>query len=1116
MVEGKIGDTTLNDILIDTGAEISVVAKDIVPQETKIIGKTTIKGATGSEVVCNRVSIPVQVAGKQFDLEAAVLPRSKLGNSALIGQNCPGLRVQWTIGPQTKEKPQKENNPDDKEHVNVLTRSQVQKEKEELKQLEEADRNAELIPTPIMDLDKEDEHEDRTPTPKRSRRRNKFRQPELEELPQEYPQEEQPVPTIEISTEAAITREQFIQLQKDDPALEIVRKNTGKSDSPFSENNGMLMMDVTDEFGEPKSLLVVPKPLRQDVFKAAHSALIAGHLGMHNTKAKIATNFYWPGLTKDVERWCRQCTECQRVNDVKGNIAPLNPLPIVPTPWEKIALDIVGPITRTKRGHKYLLTCICMSTRFPEAIPLKSIETKAIIDPLFSILSRHGVPKVILTDHLFQDCLNKLGISKIESTPYRPQSNGCIERFHSTLKRCLKKQPKCSEDWDLLIPYVLFALRESPCRATGYAPFELMYGREVRGPSKILRDTWVEQTPEHSTHSEILNQIRSRLTIVRDIAFENERTLKNYNKEHYNKKANAPPLEIGQEVLVKIPTEPKGIHSEWKGPFTILNRPSNVTYTLDAPYRGERLKTFHRNSLKPHIRNVDNVKVIMAEGSLEGQDLPIVLNPTAEPTGPDKVDLSHLSAPQQQPVNQLFQSYPSVFSKIPGNAKVDPISIKTDSDYPIAQHPYGIPPAKLSNVKKEIEELLSLGIIEPSKSMWASPVVLVDKPDGSIRICINYKALNSHTTQDNYPLPHIDRILQEASHSKYISTLDLNKGFHQIPVAPDSTEKTAFILPFGKYCYKRMPFGLKNAPAHFQRIMNTLLAAHTHAQSYIDDIVVYSQSFEDHITHLTQLFDILKEHRLTAKLQKCKFFQQTLNFLGHHIGKGQIQPQQAKVYSMKNFILPKTKRKLRSFLGTVNYYRKFIPHFSQIAAPFYTHTSKKYPEKIQWNPQLTEAFENLKQALTDDAFLIAPDYKKTFYLATDASYAGIGAVLSQKDKVGQERPVAYFSQRLSKAEKNYSVTEIELLAVVKSIQHFQIYLLGTHFVLQTDHKALTYLDRFQNANKRLVRWAMSLQNYSFTVEYKPGSNNSNADALSRQDWPIEEDTHLPGGRYSKS
>ena len=230
----------------------------------------------------------------------------------------------------------------------------------------------------------------------------------------------------------------------------------------------MLMMDVTDEFGEPKSLLVVPKPLRQDVFKAAHSALIAGHLGMHNTKAKIATNFYWPGLTKDVERWCRQCTECQRVNDVKGNIAPLNPLPIVSTPWEKIALDIVGPITRTKRGHNFV-------------------------------------------SGLFKQLCTKLGISKIESTPYRPQSNGCIERFHSTLKRCLKKQPKCSEDWDLLIPYVLFALRESPCRATGYAPFELMYGREVRGPSKILRDTWVEQTPEHSTHLEILNQIRSRL-----------------------------------------------------------------------------------------------------------------------------------------------------------------------------------------------------------------------------------------------------------------------------------------------------------------------------------------------------------------------------------------------------------------------------------------------------------------------------------------------------------------------------------------------------------------------------------------------------------------------------
>lgn len=431
--------------------------------------------------------------------------------------------------------------------------------------------------------------------------------------------------------------------------------------------------------------------------------------------------------------------------------------------------------------------------------------------------------------------------------------------------------------------------------------------------------------------------------------------------------------------------------------------------------------------------------------------------------------MQHLIKQHQEKLLQLITQYPEVFTNKPGRADVPPISIKTTSETPITQSPYGIPPHKRDAVQREIDALLKEGIIRKSVSPWASPVVLVTKSDGSIRICINYKKLNAKTVEDNYPLPNIDLVIQAAASSPYISTLDMAKGFHQIKVEPESIPKTAFILPEGKYEYVRMPFGLRNAPAHFQWTINDLLSHLSFSKVYIDDIIIYSDTFEEHIDHLKQVLDILKQHGLTVKVKKCKLVKDSLDFLGHKIGKGFIQPQDAKIKAMKDYKLPQTKKSLRSFLGSINYYRKFIPNFALLASPLYSLTRKSEPHKLSWTEEQLIAFQTLKEALTNDSILIAPDYSKPFLLATDGSYAGIGAVLSQIDDNNDERRVAYYSRRLSAAERNYAVTEVELLAVVEAVKHFQIYLLGKTFNLITDHKALVYLDHFKNYNKRLVR-----------------------------------------------
>ena len=412
---------------------------------------------------------------------------------------------------------------------------------------------------------------------------------------------------------------------------------------------------------------------------------------------------------------------------------------------------------------------------------------------------------------------------------------------------------------------------------------------------------------------------------------------------------------------------------------------------------------------------------------------------------------------------------------------------------PVNQKPYRSQNTR--KIRDMVHDMLSDGIIEPSRSPYASPVVLVQKKDGSKRFCVDYRRLNAQTKRDVYPLPRVDETLDALGHNQWFTKLDLASGYWQVAMEKLSKEKTAFITQEGLYQFTVMPFGLVNAPATFQRTMDCVLAGlkWTKALVYLDDVVIFSPSFDQHLSDLAEVLDRLIEAGLKLKPSKCVVAANELPYLGHIASREGIRPDPLNIAAISNMPVPKTKTEVRSFLGLANYYRKFIPQFSDVAHPLHRNTAKN--TTFDWTTACQDAFESLKRSLVSAPILAYPDMNQTFNIQTDASNVGIGAILSQTiNEV--ERPIAFASRTLQDAETRYSASELELLAIVYGIQQFRPYIEDAHFVVTTDHQALQYIKNVREPTKRIARWDTYLQSFDFEVRYRKGCNN-NADALSR-------------------
>ena len=460
-------------------------------------------------------------------------------------------------------------------------------------------------------------------------------------------------------------------------------------------------------------------------------------------------------------------------------------------------------------------------------------------------------------------------------------------------------------------------------------------------------------------------------------------------------------------------------------------------------------------------------------------------------------------------MDQLLQDYACVFSPTPGEAQVEPFQIKLQEDaMPSSRPPYQVPIHLREEVNTEIDKLLHSDIIESSSSVdWCAPIVPVRKPDKTIHLCFDYREINKVTPLDRHIIPTLPEILNRVGHAAVLSKIDLTAGFHQIQVDSQSRDFTTFLSPRGKFRFTRMLFGLKNAPSHFQRCMEKVLQQVTDcAAVYIDDIIIFSPDWPSHMQHLTRVFDCFTQAKLTAKLSKCSFGKTTLQYLGHNIGSGKIVVPEHRISALAKYKRPITKKTLRSFLGCMSYYRKFISKYSDMSALLTPSTSVSAPKAVCWTVDMDRAFSKLKVSLCNNVSLIIPSITDSFTLHTDASGFGIGAYL-HVTRDNEELPVAFFSRQLQDAERRYSITELETLAIVAAIKHFQFYIYGTSLNVVTDHKACTSLLNSKALNTRLKRMALFLQDKDIHIQYRPGKELANADGLSRQfdDSPTQKD-----------
>lgn len=449
------------------------------------------------------------------------------------------------------------------------------------------------------------------------------------------------------------------------------------------------------------------------------------------------------------------------------------------------------------------------------------------------------------------------------------------------------------------------------------------------------------------------------------------------------------------------------------------------------------------------------------------------------------------------PVYDLLSKHPEITRETPVNPILHSVRhfIET-SGRPVHARARRLAPDKLKVAKADFELMLKQGIVRPSKSSWASPLHLVPKGKNGWRSVGDYRALNTSTKSDRYPVPRLHDFTANLSACVIFSSLDLVKGYHQIPMADEDIEKTAVITPFGLFEYLRMPFGLKNAPQTFQRFMNSIFSDLAFVFVYIDDVLIFSKSAEEHRLHLAIVFQRLAANGLTINLDKCQFNQQEIKFLGHLVSKNGFSPLQEKVDVIREFPKPSSKRQLRRFLGMANFYRTFQRGIAPIISPLYEMLQGKSND-LEWSDTTSLAFEAAKQALADRTILNFYQSNAPLSLQTDASGNAVGAVLQQTVN-NTLQPLAYFSKALDKTQRNYSTFDRELLAVYLAIKHFEYMLEGRQFTVLTDHRPLTTaICSASSKSPRQTRHLDFISQFTTDIQFVKGESNTVADTLSR-------------------
>lgn len=470
----------------------------------------------------------------------------------------------------------------------------------------------------------------------------------------------------------------------------------------------------------------------------------------------------------------------------------------------------------------------------------------------------------------------------------------------------------------------------------------------------------------------------------------------------------------------------------------------------------------------------------------------------------NKLRIEHMNDEERKEILKICTEYKDIFycQDIPLSFTNDvKHRIRTKHEDPINVKSYRLPPVQAEEIERQVNKMLKDNIIRESHSPWCAPVHLVKKKQdasGSIkwRMVVDYRRLNEITVDDRFPLPNINDLFDKLGKSMYFTTLDLASGYHQIQVEKQDRSKTAFRSPSGLYEFNRMPFGLKTAPATFQRAINNVLRGlhGMHCLVYLDDVIIFSNNLTEHMYKLKKVFERFRVNNLKVQLDKSEFLRKEVIYLGHTLTSEGLKPNNDKIKAILEYPIPRTTSEVKSFLGLIGYYRKFIKDFANITKPISACLRRN--KKIDMSGEFERAFETCKTILSNAPLLQYPDFNKPFILTTDASNFALGAVLSQ-GTLGAEKPVAYASRTLNECEIRYSTIEKELLAIVYAVRYFRPYLYGKKFTIITDHKPLQWLYSIEKPNSKLTRWRLELGEYDFEIVYKKGKQNTNADALSR-------------------
>ena len=656
------------------------------------------------------------------------------------------------------------------------------------------------------------------------------------------------------------SRDELIKLQQDDQSLaslfQLVQPVTNELNGQplFFLDHGVLMRAWRDKqspmlAGTEYRQIVVPSALRTAILQVAHDIPAAAHLGMTKTKNRVEPHFYWPSMSQDIKNYIRTCDVCQRLGKGgKPSPASLHNLPTVAEPFQRIAIDIVGPLpTCSETGNRFILTIIDHGTHFPEAIPLVKHEAPDVARALISVFARFGFPREILSDcgsefmsTLMSIFLKEFGIQRIRTSPYHPCTNGSCERLNGSMKSMIRAlTDEFPNSWDQTLPWIMFAYREVPVETLGFSPFELLFARHVPGPLSLIKDSWLNEsqyvsTPLKSVVAFVLD-MRQRLRLAIEQANVHAVNEKSKSKKWYDKKARDRSFQPGDEILALLPLQ-NSLQAKYCGPYRVLEKLGPVDYVIDTPNRKKTKRVCHVNLLKAYHRRDEKLFPRPSPDCLPTCMVEVSDTSSADfgSTIPAFGDLkqttlldpkpSLLSETQQVELTNLLSSFDTIFCDIPGQTTLinHHIDLMPNSR-PVTCAPYRLHPEKAKMVEKEIDEMLKLNIIERSSSPWASPIVLVPKPDGSIRLCTDYRRVNTLTVADPFPFPRIEDLVDKVGHAHFLTKVDMTRGYWQVPLDEDSVPVSAFVTPSGHFQWRFLPYGLKGAPTTFSRLATNLL-----------------------------------------------------------------------------------------------------------------------------------------------------------------------------------------------------------------------------------------------------------------------------------------------------